>query len=435
MRSSPLRNTAVRRIVISTTVSGLGSSMTTLALPWFILITTGSVTRMGLVYAMEVLPVALLGVPSGALVARFGARRTLVTGNTLLAVLIGAIPLLHLLGMLPFWLLLLIVTMAGAVATPYSAAQFVLLPDVLGEDEATVAAGTALVESSSWGVMFAGPAIAGFLIAVVGSLGVIWIDSATFVFSSVFLLGLPRPTAAGRDATPRDRDVLAGARYALSDGLTRRIMILAMGFGLLLPFLLMSLPLIAKQQYAADPHTAGGLLAAWGAGAFVGTFVVARLVKRFSSVAVCVWGTLGLAVPMWLMPLHEPAFAAAAVLGSIGAFGSLINTPIYTVLTTRPPRHLRPHVMTCLVTASSLIRPASYALGGRLFSTVGLEPIQFATAIGFTVCAVFALTLTRYRGTVAGEPVDGADPHALDSKQGGTVSDTAITSASSDGHE
>jgi hypothetical protein len=39
--------------------------MTFLALPWFVLVTTGSATKMSIVLAVEILPIALLGIPSG----------------------------------------------------------------------------------------------------------------------------------------------------------------------------------------------------------------------------------------------------------------------------------------------------------------------------------------------------------------------------------
>jgi hypothetical protein len=48
--------------------------MTFLALPWFVLVTTGSAAKMSIALAVEILPIALLGIPSGALVARLGAR-------------------------------------------------------------------------------------------------------------------------------------------------------------------------------------------------------------------------------------------------------------------------------------------------------------------------------------------------------------------------
>ena len=60
--------------VISTT----GSQMTLLALPWFVLVTTGSPARMGLVVAADLLPMVVLAIPGGAVAGRLGARPTML---------------------------------------------------------------------------------------------------------------------------------------------------------------------------------------------------------------------------------------------------------------------------------------------------------------------------------------------------------------------
>jgi MFS family permease len=55
--------------------------MTFLALPWFVLATTGSPTKMSIVLAVELAPVAILGIPSGAVIARWGARRSMLVSD------------------------------------------------------------------------------------------------------------------------------------------------------------------------------------------------------------------------------------------------------------------------------------------------------------------------------------------------------------------
>jgi len=67
-----LRRPPIAALVAAEAISATGSQMTYLALPWFVLTTTGSPSRMALVVAAEVLGWALLGVPAGALAARVG---------------------------------------------------------------------------------------------------------------------------------------------------------------------------------------------------------------------------------------------------------------------------------------------------------------------------------------------------------------------------
>ena len=58
---SLLRRRGLGPLLIAELVSSFGSQMTFLALPWFVLVTTGSAARMGIVLAVELLPIALLG--------------------------------------------------------------------------------------------------------------------------------------------------------------------------------------------------------------------------------------------------------------------------------------------------------------------------------------------------------------------------------------
>ena len=95
---SPLRQRPIFALVSAEVISSLGSQMTFLALPWFVLQTTGSATRMGVVLAVELLPIAILGIPSGSVIARYGARRTMLVSDLIRAPLLASIPLLHELG-------------------------------------------------------------------------------------------------------------------------------------------------------------------------------------------------------------------------------------------------------------------------------------------------------------------------------------------------
>src|SRR5215212_507417 len=83
-------------------VTTLGTRMTAVALPWFVLVSTGSVTRTGLVAFAEMTPYVLVGAVGGPYLDRVGPVRAAVAGNLLAALAVGAVPALHGLGMLPF---------------------------------------------------------------------------------------------------------------------------------------------------------------------------------------------------------------------------------------------------------------------------------------------------------------------------------------------
>src|SRR6476646_8758559 len=90
-----MRSRTLSALVLAEVVSTTGTAMTFVALPWFVLVTTGSPAHMSLVLAVEIAPMALLGIPSGSLIGRLGARTTMLLSDALPAPLSPLVPLLH----------------------------------------------------------------------------------------------------------------------------------------------------------------------------------------------------------------------------------------------------------------------------------------------------------------------------------------------------
>jgi len=91
----PRRKLPLYGLVLAYGISQLGTLMSGLAIPWLVLVTTGSAARTGLVGFAEMAPYVVAQAISGPVVDRFGLRRSCVTGNVAAAVLVGAIPALY----------------------------------------------------------------------------------------------------------------------------------------------------------------------------------------------------------------------------------------------------------------------------------------------------------------------------------------------------
>ncbi len=177
-------------------ISTTGSTMTALALPWLVLTTTGSPARAGIVAAAEWIPMALLGIPSGAMASRLGARRTLMACDALRAPLVALVPILFWLGALPFGVLVALAFLIGAFFPAHFASQRTILPDLLGEQADEVMRGNALLQAANRLPLVAGPALGGILIGLLGAPAVLLIDAGTYVLAFVLLtLFVPQPAA------------------------------------------------------------------------------------------------------------------------------------------------------------------------------------------------------------------------------------------------
>ena len=396
MTVHPLRHRAMRVLLSSEVISSLGSQMTYVTLPWFVLITSGSIVRMSLVFAAEIAPVALFGTPSGLIVQRLGVRKTMLLGDGVRAGLVASIPLLYYAGALSFASLLLIVFCTGIFSAPYPAAQRLLIPEVVGNEEAVVVQGNALVEGATRTASFLGPALAGLLISVIRPANVIGIDAATYLLSFVILAtGLKGSGAPEQTISDERSGMLGGAKLVLHDPMLRRVCLAVLLFGLFFPLLIASLPVAAKIRYDADSFTAGLLFAAWGVGGLIGSLIAARVANKFSPVRMGALAAIALAIPTWLFWLPLTAWEFGLLLLISGVFTPMVNAPLITIILLRAPSELRAQVITFVVTASALAGPLGYVLAGPALELWGLGPLLVVVAAGLTVAAVLLTMVLR----------------------------------------
>ena len=119
-------------------VSLTGNQLALLALPWYVLQTTGSPARVGLAGAIEAAGIILSSFFGGALVDRIGFRRSSVLADCASGISIVLIPLFDYVFGLAFWELLLLILCVAMFNTPGSTARGGILPDLaeLGSDAA-----------------------------------------------------------------------------------------------------------------------------------------------------------------------------------------------------------------------------------------------------------------------------------------------------------
>jgi MFS family permease len=377
---SLLRAPGIAALLASQVVSALGSQMTFLALPWFVLATTGSPTKMSIVLAVELAPVAILGIPSGAVIARWGARRSMLVSDLARVPLIASIPLLHELGWLSFPMLLVLVSLVGVFMAPYFASQALILPELVGHDERVVAQATALVEGARRATSLLGPAAAGLLIATFSAPVVLYADAATFLLSFALLLVFV-PHRPPLPQTDEGKGLLAGIRFVLRDRMLRVLCftsLLANGFG---QMLVAGLTVLAYEEYSSS-RVAGVFFAAFGAGAVLGSLVAVRLVGRYDPLRLGATAFVALTLPVFALAIELPVPAIVVALALSSFFGPLVNAPLIGVITMRTPEAVRAKVMTAVITLAVLAGPAGMLVAGPFLETWGARPIFLLVAVG-----------------------------------------------------
>jgi predicted MFS family arabinose efflux permease len=395
-----LRNPPIRALLVAQVISTSGTQMTFLALPWFVLTTTGSAARMGAVLAAELVPVGIFGIPSGTLVARLGARRTMLLCDAARAPLIAAIPVLHWTGVLTFPLLLAVVFCVGAFNTPYLSSRSTLLPEVLGEDEGLIAQATSLFEGGRTATTILGPVVGGLLIGLIGPASVLVVDGVSYLCAFVLVGLFVRVARIVHEQTPDARGVLAGLRFLLRDRLLGPVALTAIGLNLTVGSLVASLPVLVYLRYDRDPHVVGWLFAASGVGSVLGSIGAYRIVRRFPPLKLAGAAMIASALPLWLLAVRLPWAGVAAVLLAFSFCLPFVNAPMTGVITVRTPAALRPKVLTALFTTVTLANPVGLAASGPAVQAWGPRPVYLVLAAVFaTMALLYAAVVIRHDET------------------------------------
>ncbi|KPI04141.1 protein of unknown function DUF894 DitE [Actinobacteria bacterium OV450] len=395
---------ALTAVYVAGAVTALGTQMTMLALPWLVLETTGSATRAGLVFAGQVLPMALLGFAGGEVIQRLGARRTMVISDLARAPVVALIPLLQTLGALNLAVLMAIVTALGALAVPYHAAQRVLAMELLSPHARSLARANSALAGVTNGSAFAGPALAGALIPLVGTTSVIWLDAASFALSGLLLLcRVPAGGGGAGGSAAGPRGLWAGVRHLCGDWFLSRAMLSTVVFGLMLRTQMITMPVLAFARFEGDARVGGLLIAAYGAGGLVGSVAAYVLAARVAPVRLACTALVCVALPLWTLLVPAPASVLVVAVGLSSAAAPLANAPLMGLLSARLPDGFGPKVLQAVVTISTLAGPLGFLAAGAVLDRAGVA----ATLWGVAALATFGsgnLILALRRLQATGDP-------------------------------
>ena len=398
-----LRNRSLAGLLAAELVSLTGSAMTFVALPWFVLATTGSTAKLGWVLAAELAPVALFGIPAGTVIARLGGKRTMLLADAARGPLLLVVPILHRTGHLSFAALLATTFAIGSFSTPYFASSRLVIPEVAGEDEQLAASVSAILSAAQQLTQLAGPVVAGVLIAATSPATVLVVDAGTYLLSFLTIALVVR---AGRrvEAAARSKGVLAGIRYLLRDPLLGPLMIAACVLNFVAQGIVLGLQGLAYFRYDADAHVLGFLFGGFGVGALLGALVAQQATQKVELRKLAAAGVVAMPLPLFLLAPHTPWPAATVVVGMFGFFSPLVNAPIMGVLTVRTPQELRPKVMTAVMTVATLAGPFGFIAAGYVLRHVALGPFFLALPALLTLGGLaFAALLLRRPGAAAGD--------------------------------
>src|SRR5436309_601038 len=145
-------------------ISAVGTRVSMLAFPLFVLALTHSPAQAGLIGAMRGLPYALLILPAGALVDRWNRKRVMILCDIGRAIALGSIPIALILGRLTIVQLYVVSLVEGILFTFFGLAETACLPQVVAKEQLPTAAAQGMAIDSVSELI--GPAIGGVLYSI-----------------------------------------------------------------------------------------------------------------------------------------------------------------------------------------------------------------------------------------------------------------------------
>lgn len=393
------RHPALRGLVAAELTSMIGTQLSAVAIPWFVLRTTGSARDMGLVMAAQWAGIAVVGLVGAGWAGRLGPRRTMLAADLLCAPLMALVPVLHWYHALDLVVVMVVMFVVGGCTGPYLASQQAMLTD-LAVDEALLSRANAALQGATRLATLAGPAAAGILIATLQAPGTLLLDSASFALSAVIVWRyLPPAATAGVGRRPALR---AGVRVLFTDRLLG-----AWSFALVLAetawqALFALLPVMALVRYHGSPAVAGTLIATFGGGAMAGTLLLGPALRKTSPRRLAVAGriALGVAFTALLMPLS--LLAMIVCLAVVGLLNGLSSAPVASVRLLRIPALTRSETLTVATAMALSGGTVGWVMAGAIAQSTGLATALAVTvAVQATAAALFVFGAIPARATTS----------------------------------
>jgi MFS family permease len=382
------RRTPLHALYVADTISLAGNAVAQIAIPWYVLTTTGSATLTALAVFFNFLPIVLAAFFGGVVVDRLGFRATSIVADLASSAAVAAIPLLAATVGIEIWQLMLLVFVGALLDAPGATARAALFPDVVELADVRMERASGIRSAIQQGAQLVGAPLGGVLVAAFGGTGALWLDAVSFLVSAGLVAALvPRPHR-GPEHEARGRffaELAEGLSFIWRRPLVRAVVAMVLLTNLIEAPGSVVLAVFARDEYgsAADFGVLVGVL---GGAALVGALgygVVGHRVARRRTFLICF-----AVVPVGYLALAaQPSLPlAVAALAVAGVAAGPINPLLFTVMTEIVPSHLRGRVFGAVRAGAWAAIPLGILIGGAVVAAIG-APATFL-AMGLLLAAV-----------------------------------------------
>ncbi len=389
------------------TVSNIGTWMQRIAQDWIVLtmLTHQDAAAVGVTSALQFGPQLLLTPITGLVADRFDRRKVLIATQSAMGALALGLGLLTITGAVQLWMVYVFAFLLGCTAAFDAPVRQTFVSSLVPQSLLSNAVG--LNATSFNTARLIGPAIAGFLVAAIGSGWVFVVNALTFGATLGALFLFRRAELVVQHRPPRARgQVREGLRYVMhrSDLVLLFVMIFLMGtIGVNFPIYSSTMASVAFHQGASE---FGLLNSAFAVGSIIGALLAARRDRaRLRTVAIAGAGFGFSMIAAASMPTFW-LFAVVLPLVGITSITMMNSANAYVQTTTDPA--LRGRVMSLYMAVFMGGTPIGAPLIGAIVNAFGPRWGVVAGSFGGLIPAAIAVVwwLRHRHATAQPEPIE-----------------------------
>ncbi|PFA67681.1 MFS transporter [Bacillus sp. AFS015802] len=363
------KNYSVFRFMGGNLVSFFGDQIYLIAIPLMVLSITGSPVSMGIVAALERLPI-LLQPFAGILSDQFNRKRLLLLCDLGRCILVGMIGILFIMGALEMWMVYPVVFGIGALSQIYNTSQFASVPGLVRREDLQA------VNSLNSGIfnlaVFLAPGLGGLIISFCNPGFALLINSISFLVSFLAIASLRMKV---KERIPSTYSIWGEIREGFEfvaktkPILYTNLAMVSSVFGTTLFLTLLVFHL--KDSVQLNTVMIGWLLSMGGVGAIAGAVASSLLRKRFSYRGILFTSSVigGLSILCFGM---LDSYFALVIMNAVGTFcASMMSPCIITIRQTLTPDHLLGRVQATSRLMTWVFMPLAAFLAGVLAEAIG----------------------------------------------------------------
>ncbi|QHE61478.1 MFS transporter [Rossellomorea vietnamensis] len=363
------KNYPVFRFMGGNLISFFGDQIYFIAIPLMVLSITGSPVSMGIVAALERLPI-LLQPFAGVLSDRFNRKRLLLFCDLGRCILVGIIGILFIKGTLEMWMVYPVVFGIGSLSQIYNTSQFASIPGLVRRKD--LQAVNSLNSGMFNSALFLAPGIGGLIISFFNPGYALLVNSVSFLFSFLAIASL-RMKRNERDSSRASvwGEIKEGFEFVLKTKpiLYTNLAMVSSVFGTTLFLTLIVFHL--KDSVNMNTVMIGWLLSAGGVGAIIGAVTSTFFRKWFSYRSILFTASVVGGLSILSFGLMESYFWLV-VMNAVGTFcASMMSPCIITIRQTLSPDHLLGRVQATSRLMTWVLMPIAAFLAGILAEAMG----------------------------------------------------------------